>query len=78
MGKSRANAEYMQPQPTATERLQKALNRPVNEAIKTDDAKQATEIKAVPTPGLLGTGGAANAARAQRTRKQAMDDQLND
>ena len=34
MGKSRSNAEYMQtPQPTATERLQKALNRPVNEAI---------------------------------------------
>jgi 3-methyladenine DNA glycosylase/8-oxoguanine DNA glycosylase len=43
MGKSRANAQYMQePQPTATERLQKALNRPVNEAIQIDKPEPKT------------------------------------
>lgn len=42
-----------------------------NEAIKT---KEPTEIKAKATPGLLGTGAAAGAARAIRGRKAAIDD----
>lgn len=43
-----------------------------NEAIK---VKEPTLVTPKATPGLLGTGAAAGAARALRTRKQQMDEE---
>jgi hypothetical protein len=73
----RSNWEHKTNPGTATERLARALNRPVNEAIKVDsEEKKPTTSEAKATPGLLGGGAAAGAARALRTRKQRMDEEL--
>jgi len=48
-----------------------------NEAIKVDsEAKKPTPVEPKATPGLLGGGAAAGAARGLRTRKQRMDEEL--
>lgn len=66
---SRSNWESKANPGTATERLQRALSRPVNEAIKVEPKKApSSDVKAVPTPGLLGDGAAANAMRKVRSR----------
>lgn len=49
-----------------TERLQRALNRPVNEAIKLPEPKAPPSSTQTLTSHALGTGAAAKAARAMK------------
>jgi hypothetical protein len=62
----RSNWEYKnQPQLSATERLKRALERPVNEAIKVEPKKAVvSDTPSKLNSAVLGTGGAAKAARA--------------
>jgi hypothetical protein len=65
----RSNWEHKNNPGTATERLARALNRPVNEAIKVEPKKAlSSDVKATATPGLLGDGAASRAMRKVRAR----------